>query len=336
MASSIAFEERAPHERGFAEVFATRIRPILEDAAEEARALRKKGKRNAAIAVAIGVVAAGAAFVFIDADSPQRIAAPGLIAVVTVIAALFAYHSAGAAFNRSIAETVGPILCGFMGYDFYHHQIGPGFVDPHRFSALKLTGSYTSASLQDGIEGTWRGVPFRMVEAKLTRRSGTGKNRRTVVVFDGILMQVETPAEMPKIVFLRDSGAVAGWVREKLSLSSDLKRLPFPDPEVEAAYRVYTDDVAAAQAAISPAFGRTLLTLREEHQGARGYLAAGFEGRTLSLGFRKSGDFFRLALYGTDPAEFPERCRAALADLMMPRRVIDTLVGPPGDNAGSA
>ena len=54
---------------------------------------------------------------------------------------------------------------------------------------------HSSASFEDGLSGEIKGVPFQMTEAHLTKRTGTGKSKKTVTVFRGLLLSfpVRTP-----------------------------------------------------------------------------------------------------------------------------------------------
>jgi hypothetical protein len=325
------FEERAAHETGFARVFAAEVWPLIRDSQDERRAARRMAHLSAGGAGLVGALASGAVLSLFP-SGPNLFPSLIIIAFVTVVLAVVTYKARRNAFDDAVAERIGPILCRFMGLDGFHRKVSSDFVDPGRFRALRLVRSYTRAELQDGLEGAWRDVRYRLVEARLIARSG----RSSTQVFRGLLMQIETPREMPAIVFLKARAPVLRWLRERLFPGlRRFERLTFPDPEVEARYDVYTDDATAARAVLSPAFGRTLLALRAEQGGGRGHLAAAFQGGWFYVALRRRRDFLRITGFDVDPAGFPERCRAALADLTLPRRVIDTLTGA-GDGEGGA
>ncbi|MQX37585.1 DUF3137 domain-containing protein [Roseospira navarrensis] len=323
------FEEQAPHECGFSQVFQDRILPVVESRQEKRKSLAQKSGLTALAAgsIAAGVIIALWMYTASESFMGPLIATVGII-VAAVVVTRALQRKQRAAFDGEIAEAIGPVVCDFMGIDHFRHGVDRGFLSPDTFRALRLVGSFNRVTVQDGLEGAWRGVRYRMVEAHLQYRSG-GKNRSTRTVFKGLLMRIDTPNPMPKILFLREQGAVLGWMRDTFTGVSSLERLEFPDPEVEEVYEVYTDDRPAAQAALSPGFGRTLLDLRDAHQGAKGYLAAAFEGRHFYLAVRQKGDFFNLGASDLEPDRFAERCRDALEDLLLPRRVIDTLLGGP-------
>lgn len=319
------FEERAAHEQGFAEVYRNRIQPLIETSREEWVSVRRLGQRVVMVFAGFAMLIGGGVLVFGPDALPTRLMMTVFVAVAVGILATKFYKKIGTDFNEKMAKTIGPILCDFMGVAEFRHDVGPEFIGLDRFRTLRLISGHSTARIQDGLEGEWRGVSYRMAEARLIQRRG--RNRQETVAFHGVLMRVQSPKSMPTILFLRETGAMRGWLRERFALPAGMERLAFPDAEVESVFQVYTTDVAAAQAAITPAFGRTLLKLREDHPGARGYLTAAFDGAELLLVFRVSRDFLNLSGYDVDPADFADRCRAALEDLTMPRRVIDTLVG---------
>lgn len=332
------FEEQAPHEKGFAEVFETGVLPVMQNLQVERRMASGKGRRAAALVAGLGAAAAAFVAALVPPGS-ALVMGLGLVAVVTIGVAVGLLKTLKARVDRHAAERIAPILCEFMSIDRFRQKAGADFIDPARFHDLRLVEAFNTAALEDGIEGVWRGVRYRLAEARLSQRQEHhegGRPKQPVEVFRGLLMWVETPSEMPTILFLRRRGKVLGWMRDRFAGLEDMERLPFPDAEVEDQYDVFTSDAAAARAAVSPAFGRTLLALRADHQGEEGHLAAAFQGRGLYLAIARTDPFLRLDTADAEPAGLVKRVRAALADLAMPRRVIDTLTGAPNGGNRSA
>jgi hypothetical protein len=338
MATPPVFVEQASHEQGFAEVFETRILPVMQNLQIERRRAGGKGKQAAAFVVGLGVALASLVAVLAP-PGPVMSMGLGFVAVVTVGLTVGLLKTMRARVDRHAAQRIAPILCEFMAVDAYRQEVGANFIDPTRFHDLRLVEAFDTTALEDGIEGVWRGVRYRLAEAHLSRRQDhhdSGRPQQPVEVFRGLLMWVETPTEMPTILFLRKRGKVLAWMRDRFAGLEDMERLPFPDAEVEGHYDVFTSDAAAARAAVSPAFGRTLLSLRADHQGDEGHLAAAFQGRGLYLAIARKDPFLRLDAICAEPIRLARRVRAALADLAMPRRVIDTLTGAPSGGNGSA
>ena len=319
------FEERAPHEEGFEQVYADRVAPVLAARSGE-RAIIQRRARWRAIAIAVlGIAGIAAISVAGPSDQELRFALMAFAALVTAIGSAAGYLLAGSAFDEALAETIGPILCDFMGDAAYRRRPGEDFLPVRPLVKLRVVPPYTSAGLQDGVDGVWRGVRYKIVEATLRRKStsSAGRSKTRETVFSGLLLEIETPKEMPTIQFRRE----LSWVSDLFgSGATELVRLELPDPEFESVYRVYTDDPEAARVAIGQGFGQTLLDLAEAHVGGRGHVAAAFQGRSFYLALPKQDGFMPLGGYDVPPERYAEQCRRALGDLTIPRRVIDRLL----------
>ena len=62
----------------------------------------------------------------------------------------------------------------------------------------KLLPSYDDRKFEDLIEGDRAETHFSLVECKLTEERGSGKNRRTVTVFQGLLFHIQYPISIAK------------------------------------------------------------------------------------------------------------------------------------------
>ena len=78
---------------------------------------------------------------------------------------------------------------------------------------------------------------------------------------------------------------------------------------------------------MGPDFAQVLLDIAEQRIGKRDHIAAAFQGRRFYLALPKPGGFMPLSGYHVDPEDYGEQCRKTLADLAIPRQVIDRLLG---------
>ncbi len=76
---------------------------------------------------------------------------------------------------------------------------------------------------------------------------------------------------------------------------------------------------------MTSAFGGALLDISCQQHGEERYLAAAFDGERLFLVLEPQHDFMSLGSFDSSPDEFEENLHQALADLMIPRRIIDRL-----------
>lgn len=321
MAGTPSFTERAPHEAGFAEVFRREIVPVLERHEAERVALAAKARQwmlgagAVGAALVIGLTAAGVWNLAIFAGG---------------LAALFAFGAKATYEKRwrtGLSSEVMPIACRFLG-DLEHGRLA---IQPSRFREVGLVPSHSRAEMEDSVIGAHAGLSFAMTEAHLTdRRTGSKGKTRTVTVFRGILMRIELATEAPSIFFARDHGKLGNWFADTFSsFRRDRARIEVDDPEFEATYETYAKDEAEARAFITPRLTQGLMEVARTETG-RDYVAAALAGKNLYLALPRSGDFLALGRLFTPLAVAEEEFHRMLADLTLPRRVIDALRGEGG------
>jgi len=146
-----------------------------------------------------------------------------------------------AALWRLQADVKSFVMESLAGYFKFTYAANPGFDGIDRFRDLDLVPYHTRASFEDGLTGEIKGVPFQMVEAKLTERRGTGKDAKTVTVFRGLLLSL--PCDV--------TGPLAVWRRKKAerSFNDEWREVTLGDPLFDGAYLVHapSPDVARRQ-----------------------------------------------------------------------------------------
>lgn len=120
----------------------------------------------------------------------------------------------------------------------FTYEAKPDFGALALFRDLELLPYHSSASFEDGLKGEIKGVPFQMVEARLTERRGTGKSAKTVTVFRGLLVDLPCPP----------AAAVAVWRRENARWTDDpeWREVTLGDPGFDRAYAVHAADAGTA------------------------------------------------------------------------------------------
>jgi hypothetical protein len=138
-------------------------------------------------------------------------------------------------------------LAGFFGFTY---AAKPEFADFALCKEIDLVPSHTSARFEDGLTGTLKGVPFQLVEAYLTERRGSDKNRRTVTVFRGLLMAFPYPAAI--------EGRATLWQREqgRWTEGEDWRPVKLDDAAFDETYIVHAADAATARRLLDPALRR--------------------------------------------------------------------------------
>ncbi|MGH1414584.1 MAG: hypothetical protein ACRBB0_13910 [Pelagimonas sp.] len=106
----------------------------------------------------------------------------------------------------------------------------------------------TAPVLNLAIEGDWKGIDYRMENARLSETYNDHNNkRRCRSVFRGFVLEINCPVDMPLVVFNRDMGGMLN----RINLWAALKHLPphkldLEDEDLEAIFQVHTDDPARA------------------------------------------------------------------------------------------
>lgn len=136
--------------------------------------------------------------------------------------------------------------------------------------SFDLLPGYTRKRCEDLWEGDLGGTHFRLYEATLIERRGSGKDARDVTVFSGVIL---------KIHFARDFHGVTLVERQRMRLTLfgdsqtkngiKLERVKMVDPRFEKTFDVYGNDAVEARYLVHPAYCERLLALEERFEGKK-------------------------------------------------------------------
>lgn len=185
------------------------------------------------------------------------------------------------------------------------------------FERLKVAGlmpSYDSRKFEDLIEGVRANAAFTMVECKLTEQQGSGKNRRTVTKFQGLLFNVEYPDRfLGRTVIARDKW----WKRGKGA--SDLQKVDLVSKELEDAFTVHSTDQVEARTLLTPDRMERLLALERHFKG--GKLRGIFEDGHMTLALEAKNQFEAGSIF--KPLADPDRFIQTLIEIGLVCDMID-------------
>ena len=165
--------------------------------------------------------------------------------------------------NSAIAESFGVS---------YEHDVEPGA----EFGASKTYGlvpSYDRSSFEDRWFGTLESHAFNLYEAHLEEQRGSGKNRRWVTVFRGVIIQMGFGRTFHSTTLLQRAGAHRKWLGlggVKDSVNFDGHRLDRVDqvhPAFEEVFSLYSDDQVEARVLVHPVYVEHLLRLERAFGG---------------------------------------------------------------------
>ena len=236
--TTIEFEEKYPHEQGFAEHFRKEILPILGRIEEDRLKNLKLYKASMILSYAVIIL-----FVFFsegDTTIKDRIAyIPGLLIIGFIPSGLIEYY-----FNKRNKNLLMPRIMSF--FKDIHYQ-SEKFIPASDIRNYFIVPSYNRYEGSDYIQ-----YPGRYTSCKLTLKyeSDSGKNRRSRTTFSGIAVLIDLPRPAGSPVALKiDKGSVFNWLN---SLGTGYERIALVDPVFEKIFEVYGKDQVEARSILSP------------------------------------------------------------------------------------
>ncbi len=321
MVSQFVFLEQHEYEEGFSEVYKTKIAPILQNMEIERKNCVKRSR------IWIAILAMGSACLAWQALKLHPVL-PLFPLLAGAGAVLFVFLSRHDNAHGEFTNIVRPILCNFFEDITYSKAPNQDAFPSDQLRNLNLIPAADRTYLGPSIEGTWRNVSYSMTEASFysERRDNEG-DRVSKRLFSGVVMNVECFVSMPTIVFLPDFGETLNKVYRWTTRNNRPKqKLYFPAGAVEGAFEVYTDDLDRAQNLLPPNFGLKLLEFSGAYQKTKRSISAAFKGKKLFIVIGLDRGFMDFDVFDAPLSEADAKIHEALADLMMPRKIIDNLL----------
>jgi hypothetical protein len=141
-----------------------------------------------------------------------------------------------------------PRIASLFGPFTYQHD---GKLDMAKLAPSRILPHYQRVKSEDYFKGQYKGVDIEFSEMTLTYTSGSGKSRRTVVSFKGlvILLEMERKKFLGHTIVEKNKGTLLKWV-QKLNLKLEPARMA--DPEFEKLFDAYTNDQVEARYLLDP------------------------------------------------------------------------------------
>jgi hypothetical protein len=224
------------------------LAPVLRELDAVRAEIVNKVKVRSVTRVPAGMAVAGLLWlVQRTGDEPAGLFDLAVLLVIGAVAGeLWASHALGKEYVRLYKSRVLPGLAKRFGNLTYR------VASPADFDALaqyRVMADFDTVEAEDELVGTYRGLPLRITEAKLTRRSG--KQKQTP--FDGLLIELVLPRPLTGTTVVRADQGAFGNLAARLR-SSALERVRLEDPRFERKYEVYGSDQIEARALLTPAF----------------------------------------------------------------------------------
>ena len=335
------FNELNSVEKGFAEVFETRVKPQLSQLEAERKALLSKATRHAALALGAGLVLALLMLLFGTGSEGLGgiLAGLGVPVILGGVAAFLLWKRQEKRWEGSVAEALMPAICDHVGdlsYDRNAHKSFP--LDQIR--RLGIIRPFTHPTLSDRLEGRYRDTPFEMVEAKLESKktaSHTGGKRadnsnRSTTVFKGLLFRIGVPDPIPtRILIARSFMGPGNKLAEMLSRDTGrtMPKVTTGHARFDEKFVVYSADPDVARRVLAPAFLDNLLEISEAEADTDGTrtLEAAFHEDSFFLALNRKSDFLKMGSLRKPVTGVEEDLHLAFEDIALIHRIIDRLHG---------
>ena len=173
--------------------------------------------------------------------------------------------------TRAIKIGINSAIAASFGVS-YEHDVEPGaeFEACRRFG---LVPSYHRSAFEDHWFGTLESHSFSLYEAHLEERRGSGKNRRWVTVFRGVIITMGFGRKFHSTTLLQRAGAHRKWLglggaRDSVNFDGHrLDRVDQVHPDFGDVFALYSDDQVEARVLVHPAYVEHLLKLERVFGG---------------------------------------------------------------------
>jgi hypothetical protein len=230
-------------------------------------------------------------------------------------------------YAANVKAEVFPEIFRFFGKDYLYNE-----VSPLKMELLEVSGlipSYDSSHLEDYVKGSYKDITLELTEAKLQGTRGSGKNRHTVTVFNGIFVLLDMNKNFSgKTIVIKDIGKLGNWFSRKFSKklfskAISLENVKLEDPVFEKQFEVYSTDQVEARYLLTTSFMERLLGLSSLFS-KQGVIQCSFYLNKLLLMIPSDKNRFEVgSIY--QPATFVDDINHILKEMAIIFQIIDTL-----------
>ncbi|MEM7224862.1 MAG: DUF3137 domain-containing protein [Pseudomonadota bacterium] len=246
--------------------------------------------------------------------------------VVGLMIAFFAISRPGTQHRNDVKELVIPPICKMVG-ELEYQRKPKGRFRLEAFKDAGVVGSFSRSALEDLFTGRYRETGFSMVEARLKKRSSSGRNKSSRTVFKGLLFEIEVPTQFTCFaIMVGDKGAIGNaivsFVRERFG---GLERVETGHPNFEERYELFADDPAGALKLLSGGFLDTMVALSDA--AGRDALNAAMSNQRFLLALPHRKSLFEVGRLHRPLDHLEEDLEEIVGEITIPHRVIDYLHG---------
>ena len=233
----------------FKKIYDEKFVPMLEKLEPERVAILKKAKKWAFIVGISLFLIIGACFLFgfinsfssgneitIDLSAPLKVILP------SVIVAFIVYSAISSPIRTKLKQEVIPKVLSMYGNLYFSPNTE--VISLQEMKSLGLFPSATTKRTDDVIIGAHKGFNFVISESTLQHSEGSGKNRRTVTDFSGLVVKIQMKKHFTGATVVGEKGRVSkvrGFDKVELESVDFMKsRDVFATDQIEARYILTT------------------------------------------------------------------------------------------------
>jgi hypothetical protein len=242
-----------------------------------------------------------------------------IFAAIAIVLAHAAYE------HRQLSKTYKQVVVGRVVAALGH---GLSYSPESRFTKDDFLGmdlflrEVQTWKAEDEVSGRKNAVSYSLLEAKATRTEGSGKNRRTVTIFRGLIVRLDFNKHFrghTVVVPNSESQILGGLFGESESRrAKELCRMENVD--FEATFSVYSTDQQEARYILTPKLMELIIDANRSIDGIR----CSFQASSVFVTIPTSADRFNIRLFGSKVT--PETSVGELAQLVgLAEQLIDTL-----------
>lgn len=215
-------------------------------------------------------------------------------------------------FEKKIKRKVMPVVCSAFGKLYW--DFGRYNGDILCLDKSCLIPFYEHSMYDDIFAGSYKNVNFEIIEAKYTREEGSGKNKRTVTVFDGVILKLEMNKNFSSHTVIRPDSLF------HIKPDKHLNRTALEDVVFEEKFDVFTNDEIEARYLITPVFMEKLKSLKTSFYASN--ISAAFYKGYLFMALHTSKDLFSLCSIDKPVDDF-EQYKILFDELLSIIKLID-------------
>lgn len=166
---------------------------------------------------------------------------------------MWAAHAPGQRYRRVYKERVLPHVASGLGHLTYRPASRERVA---KFAAERILPDHDRLEADDEITGTHDGLAVEIVEVRLKKRV----NKKTRVVFDGLLVGVTLPRNLAGTTVVLAERGFWDTVKRRWQ-GAALEPVQLDHAEFEERYAVYSSDQIEARALLTPAFMERFMAL---------------------------------------------------------------------------